>query len=78
MTANLLFRRVPPVVRVSASRTLMSPVASKKSLTNPPSLRMIRHASVLMRKLVKKGAMTRMSMMFFHRPAFCAMKYASG
>jgi hypothetical protein len=39
---------------------------------------MICQASVRMRKLVKNGAITSTSSTFFHRPAFWAMKYASG
>ena len=47
-------------------------------VTNQSSDRIVRQASVRMRKLVKNGAMTSTSTTFFQRPAFCAMKYASG
>ena len=42
------------------------------------SERIVFQARVLIRKLVKKGAMTRTRTTFFQRPAFWAMKYASG
>ena len=47
--------------------------ARAASATGPVSDRIVRHASVRMRKLVKNGAITRTSMTFFQRPAFWAM-----
>ncbi len=43
------------------------------SVTNQSSERIVRQASVRMRKLVKNGAMTSTSMRFLWRPAFWAM-----
>ena len=42
-------------------------------VTGPVSDRIVRQASVRMRKLVKNGATTSTSMTFFQRPAFWAM-----
>ncbi len=44
-----------------------------KRTTGPPFDRMVCHASVRIRKLVKNGAITSTSRKFFHRPDLNAM-----
>ncbi len=46
--------------------------------TGPPSARIVFQASVRIRKLVKNGAMTRISTTLRQRPARKAIRYASG
>ncbi len=46
--------------------------------TGPPSARIVFQASVRIRKLVKNGAMTRISIRLRQRPARNAIRYASG
>ena len=50
----------------------------RTATTGPSSDRIVCQASVRIRKLVKNGAMTSTSRMFFQRPDLKAMVYASG
>jgi hypothetical protein len=78
MTASGVLSTRPGSVRCSAvSRSVMCR-AFIVCTTNPSSARIVFHASVRMRKLVKNGAMTRTSSVAFHLPDRKAMKYASG
>ncbi len=50
----------------------------RKDTTGPWSARIVSQARVRIRKLVKKGAMTRISTRLRQRPALKAIMYASG
>ena len=73
MTANFDDSSVSLLVRCrNCSRSVMCSHWTI-SATGPVSDRIVRQASVRMRKLVKNGAMTSTSRTFFQRPAFWAM-----
>ena len=78
MTANREFRSESLLVRFTSCNRSVKWVERARPATSPLSERIVCQARVRIRKLVKKGAMTSTSRMFFHLPAFCAMKYASG
>ena len=73
MTANFDDSSVSLLVRCrNCSRSVMCSTW-KMCVTGPVSDRIVRQASVRIRKLVKNGATTSTSMTFFQRPAFWAM-----
>ena len=77
---KLYVRPSTTAIGVASSRPSgPSRCTSRSSPTSAPlSDRMVFQASVRTRKLVNIGATTATSSRFFHRPAFCAIAYASG